>query len=215
MEITDYPKSSNTLSIAGLALSVLAFVIALIPCFGMVAAIPAVLGLIFAIIGLAQSPRYRTPKSVAIVGIIMGSTALLIAGVWTGIISTFSNNAEYRIEQRVERIIDNIAEELQETDVHIRIEENTLSAEEIARIREEASQAGEVAERVVEQILEGINAIDIESNDKKITIRIPRTELSEEELKELQHELNELETEIRKVVKEFKITIEENTSNER
>ncbi len=47
---------------------------------GVIAYLPAVLGLIFAIIGLAKSDNYRTQKSVAIVGIILGALALIVAG---------------------------------------------------------------------------------------------------------------------------------------
>lgn len=215
METIDYPKSSNTLSIAGLALSVLAFVIALIPCFGMIAFLPALLGLIFAIIGLAHADNYRTPKSIAVVGIVMGATALLIAGVWTGIISSISEHADSKIEKRVERIIDDIKKELKDTDIHIKIEENSLSDEELARIKEEAEKAGEVAEKIVTEILEGIQSIEIVSKDRKITIRIPRDKLNDEEIENLERELKELELEMQELIEGFTIKLELPSNEER
>ncbi len=208
METLDYPKSPNTLSIAGLALSVLAFVVALIPCFGMVAFLPALLGLIFAIIGLAHAESHRTPKSIAVVGIVLSATALLIAGVWTGIISTFSDQAENKIEKHVERIFDDIRDELKDSEIHIKIEENRLSPEEIDDIKEDAKKAGEAAEKIVNEVLKGIQSIDIESKDKKITLRIPRNKLSEEEIAELQNKLKELEQEMQELIEGFTIKIE-------
>ncbi len=212
MEVSNYPRSSNTLSIAGLALSVLAFVIALIPCFGMLAFIPALLGLIFAIIGLSQADKHRTPKSIALVGIVMGSTALLIAGVWTGIISSFASHSEYRLEQKVERIINNIGEEFRDTDVRIQIEENRLSEEDLEYIREEAGEVGDVVEKVIAEILEGIHSVQIEGSDKRLIITIPRNGLSNDDIEELRQELYELEIEIRQLVKGFSIQLE--TENE-
>lgn len=213
MEVTNYPRSSNTLSIAGLALSVLAFVIALIPCFGMIAFIPALLGLVFAIIGLAQSDKYRTPKSIAIVGIVMGTTALLIAGLWTGIVSSYSDEAGYRLERKLDKILNNISEELKDTDVRIQIEERQLSDEDLENIKDEATKVGEVAEEVVAEILEGVNSLQIESSERTLTIRIPRNELSDEEVDELREELEDLEHEIRQLIKGFSIHVEMKTND--
>ncbi|MBS2096983.1 EI24 domain-containing protein [Carboxylicivirga linearis] len=208
METLDYPKSSNTLSIAGLALSVMAFVIALIPCFGMIAFVPALLGLVFALIGLAQNEKHRTPKSIAIVGIVMSTTTLLIAGAWTGIISSLSSHADERIEKHVEHIIEDIKEDIKDANIHIQIEEHSLSEEEIDQIREEAEKAGEVAQEIVTKLLKGIKSIDIKSNNKSITIKVPREELSSEEIEELEHELEKLEEDMQQIVDDFSITLE-------
>lgn len=214
MDVSDYPKSSNTLSIAGLALSVLAFVIALIPCFGIVAFLPALMGLVFALIGLAHVDRHRTPKSIAIVGIVMGATALLMAGVWTGVISSFSSRAEYRLEKKVERILNNIAEELRDTDVRIQIEENALSQEDMEYIREEAGKVGEVAERIITDILEGVHSVHIEGSDKQIIIKLPHRSMSDDEYAELKMELKELEAEIARLVEGFSIHLEMKSKDE-
>ncbi|MCU4163076.1 hypothetical protein [Carboxylicivirga caseinilyticus] len=208
MENFDYPKSSNTLSIAGLALSVMAFVIALIPCFGMIAFLPALLGLVFALIGLAQQEKHRTPKSIAIVGIVMSTTSLLIAGAWTGIISSLSEHADDRVKEHVEFIIDDIKKDLKDANIHIKIEEHSLSDEEIDQIAEDAEAAGEVAKEIVTEILKGFRSIDIKSNNKTITIKIPRDELTLEELDELEHELDKLEKEMQELIEDFSITLE-------
>ncbi|MBI9062547.1 MAG: DUF4190 domain-containing protein [Marinilabiliaceae bacterium] len=208
MEVTDYPKSSNVLAIAGLVLSIFAFVTSLIPCVGVIAYIPAVLGLIFAIIGLAKSNEYRTQKSVAIIGIILGATALLIAGAWTGIISNFSEHAEEHIEERLEEAIEELASELEDTRIHIQLEQITLSEEEKDRIREEATRAGEVAERIVSDVLSGIHSIKVEASEKRVVIRIPKEEISDEKFRELEEKMMEVEKEIRELVDGFSITVE-------
>nr|WP_319400200.1 hypothetical protein [uncultured Carboxylicivirga sp.] len=215
METFDYPKSSNTLSIAGLALSVMAFVIALIPCFGMVAFIPALLSLVFALIGLAHNEKYRTPKSIAIVGIVLGTTALLIAGAWSGMLASLSKNADERIDKQVERIVDNIKKELQEADLHIRIEDQELSDQEIEQIQKGAEKAGEIAKEIASGVLKGIHSIDIQSKNKTITIKIPKGELNKDELKELEKELDELESEMQNLIKDFSITLEIKSNEER
>ena len=208
MEVTDYPKSSNVLAIAGLVLSIFAFVTALIPFVGVIAYIPAVLGLIFAIIGLAKSNDYKTQKSVAIVGIILGASALIIAGVWTSFISSFSDHAEEHIEERIEEAIEELASELEDTQIHIQLEQITISDEEKARIREEAARAGEVAERIVSDVLSGIRSIKVETSEKRVLIRIPKEEISDEKFRELEEKIMEVEKEIRELVDGFSITVE-------
>lgn len=208
METPDYPKSSNTLSIAGLALSVLAFFIALIPCFGMVAIIPALLSLIFAIIGLAHADRCRTPKSIAVVGIVIGTTALLVSGIWIKIISTYSDQAGDKIEKHVESILDDIHNDLKKTDIHIKIEEKDFSEEEISKINEDAEKAGEAVEKIINTILKDIESIDVESNDKQIIIRIPHHKLTDKEIDKLHKELKDLELALQDLIEGFSIKLE-------
>jgi len=213
MEVTDYPKSSNVLAIAGLVLSIFAFVTSLIPCVGVIAYIPAVLGLLFAVIGLAKSNEYRTQKSVAIIGIILSATALLIAGAWTSIISNFSEHAEEHIEVRLEEAIEELASELEDTQIHIQLEQINLSDEEKDRIREEASRAGEVAERIVSDVLSGIHSIKVEASEKRVLIRIPKEEISDAKFRELEEKIMEVEKEIRELVDGFSITVEVHTDD--
>lgn len=213
METTSFKRSSNVLAIAGLVLSIFAFVTAMIPCVGVIAHIPALLGLVFAIIGLAKSNEFRTPKSVAIVGIILGSTALVIAGIWTGFISHFSEQAEERIEEKLEEKLEDLARELENTNIHIQIEEHALSEEEMERIHEEAARAGEVAERIVNEVLKGIQSVHVETSEKRVIIRIPKENISDKDLQKLEEKIMEIEKEIREVVDDFNITVEIHSNN--
>ncbi len=213
MDVSNYPKSSNVLAISGLVLAIFAFVLALIPCVGVIAYVPAVLGLIFAIIGLAKGNEYRTQNSVAVVAIILGASALIIAGVWTSFISNFSEHAEEHIEEKLEEHLEHLARELENTDIHIQLEEHVLSAEEKARIREEALRAGEVAERIVSEVLSGIQSIKVETSEKRVLIRIPRENISEEEFRDLEEKIMEIEKEIRELVDGFSITVEVHTDS--
>ncbi|TAJ14035.1 hypothetical protein DMA11_06695 [Marinilabiliaceae bacterium JC017] len=201
-------ESTNVLAVAGLALSILAFIIALIPCFGFIALLPAVLGLIFGIIGLSHANRYYTPKAIAIVAVILSVTALVLGGIWTGVVSTFSKRFEYRLEEKIEKGLDEIGEELKEKEIEIRLKRPVLTEEEKDRIREEAQKAGDVAEKIVSEMLEGIRTIKIESTDKKIVIHIPEEALSEEDLQELKEDIKDIQEELRELFEEFSIRIE-------
>ncbi len=209
MEAINYPKPSNTLSIAGLALALLAIVISLIPCFGVVAYIPALLGLIFAIIGLSQNEQYRTPKSIAITGIAISIIAFLIAGIWTSMMDSFSHRAGKELYKHVSEIIENVEKKLNDTSLKLKFEDNVLTEEQKEELKARSEEISELTQKIASKTLDGIKSVEIETEGSHITIKIPKKELTDTQIQDLKTEINELEAKIRHYISDFSITFEQ------
>ena len=214
MEPINYPKPSNTLAIAGLALAILAIVIALIPCFGIVAYFPALLGLICAIIGMSQNDRYRTPKSVSISGIAVSITAILIAGIWTNMLDILTNRVENKFEKQINNILEDVEKKVDNAHFDLRFKDKILSEEDKEYLNSRTEEISKITKEMASKTLNGIKSIDIESDSSQIVIKIPKHELTEEQIEDLKREIHELETKIRHYVSDFSITFEQ-SENER
>ena len=66
------------MAVASMVLGIVAVVIAWIPCFSMVALIPAVVGLVLGILALVNAKKNETGKGMAIAGIACSAVALFI-----------------------------------------------------------------------------------------------------------------------------------------
>lgn len=64
------------MAVAGLVLGIVAIVLSFIPCIGILAIIPAVLGIIFSIMGLSQAKKTGQGKGMAIAGLILSILAI-------------------------------------------------------------------------------------------------------------------------------------------
>lgn len=67
------------MAIAGFVLGIVAIVISFIPCGGIFAFLPAILGIIFSYIGLLKAKTTGQGKEMAIAGLILSILAILFA----------------------------------------------------------------------------------------------------------------------------------------
>lgn len=65
------------MAIAGMVCGIVAIVLSFIPCIGILSIIPAILGIIFSIIGLVQSKKTGEGKGMAIAGLVLSILAII------------------------------------------------------------------------------------------------------------------------------------------
>jgi hypothetical protein len=120
-------NSGQNLGIAALITAIITFVIAVIPCLGVIAIIPGIIAIILASVGLSQASRSNSPKGLLIAGLIIGIIACLlsfsqifVAGKLAGNAGKFSGDFENIFRD----IKDNVIRELDDENVNIKIESN-------------------------------------------------------------------------------------------
>ena len=67
---TQNANAGKTLGIAGMILGIITVIVSFIPCLGMYALIPGVVGLIVSIISINQANKAGAPKGMAVAGLI-------------------------------------------------------------------------------------------------------------------------------------------------
>lgn len=79
----DPPRSDGkALGIAGLIIGTLSLMFSFIPCIGMWALVPAIVGIILSSISLSQASKAGLSKSNALAGLICSGVAFLVAAYW-------------------------------------------------------------------------------------------------------------------------------------
>ena len=79
-ETTTTKQAGKGLGIAGLVLGILAAVFSFIPCLGMYAFFPGVVGLVLSVISIMQASKANSPKGMAIAGLVCSLLGCAIAG---------------------------------------------------------------------------------------------------------------------------------------
>jgi predicted PurR-regulated permease PerM len=208
MERIEPKESINVLALAGLALSILAFVLALIPCLGSIAVMPAILALVFGTLGLIRADRYQSSKYLAVVAVVLSTTALVIALLWTGLIATVSTNYDHTWQHKLEKKLDKIKKEIKEKEITIELKELELDEKTKRDISVKAEKVGETIEELVTEMLHDIHSVQIETIDNRLIIRIPKESLTEDEIKELEEDLKELEEDLSDLIDDISIQLE-------
>ncbi len=79
---TTNANGGKTMGIAGLVLGILAAVLSFVPCLGMWAIVPGIIGLILSAIAMMQAGKTNSPKGMAIGGLICSIIGIIIAAYW-------------------------------------------------------------------------------------------------------------------------------------
>jgi len=109
------------LGVGALVTGIIAFLLAVVPCVGLIAVIPAVIAIVLAIIGLSRS---RNNQGMLIGGLVVALIALMISvsqGFIIQKVADKSGNWATDIEQAVKDITDDIENEFGDNEVTIRI----------------------------------------------------------------------------------------------
>lgn len=77
---TTNSKAGKGLGIAGLVLGILAAVVSFVPCLGMYAIFPGIIGLVLSIISIVQANKAGAAKGMAIAGLVCSIVGTSIAG---------------------------------------------------------------------------------------------------------------------------------------
>jgi hypothetical protein len=118
------PTGQN-LGIAALITAIVTFVLAVIPCIGLIAFIPGIIAVVLASVGLSQAARNNSSRGVLIAGLIIAVVASLISFSWffaIGKIAGKADNWPNKIENIIENVQENVIEGLEDANVSIKIE---------------------------------------------------------------------------------------------
>ena len=82
------------MGIAALILGILSIIVGFIPLCGMIAFVPAIIGLILGIVDTIQKNKKGEKKGISIAGIILSAIAIIIISVWSFVIGNAVKNID-------------------------------------------------------------------------------------------------------------------------
>ena len=118
-------NTGQNLGIAALITAILTFVLAVIPCIGLIAIIPGIIAIVLASVGLSNASRNDSPRGVLVAGLIIGIVACLISFSQVFVAGKLAQKADKwpeQIENIVNDVQDNVVKELEDANVSIKVE---------------------------------------------------------------------------------------------
>jgi hypothetical protein len=124
-ESSRQPTRQN-LGIAALITAIVTFVIAVIPCVGIIAMIPGIIAIVLASVGLSQASRKDSPRGVLIAGLIIAVVATLISFSQIFVAGKIGNKFENKWGKDIENVIndiqENVIDQLEDVNVNIKVQ---------------------------------------------------------------------------------------------
>jgi len=118
---------SQSIGVAALITAIITFVLAVIPCVGLIAIIPGIIAIVLASVGLSQASRNNSPRGLLFAGLIIGIIASLISLSQVLIAGKIAQKADKwpnQIENIINDVQDNVIKELEDNNVSIKVESN-------------------------------------------------------------------------------------------
>ena len=174
MEQQDNLSNGQALGIAGLILGIIAFPVAFIPCIGIFALIPGVLGIILSIIAYSQANRVDAAKGLIIAALVISIIVTCVASIWVLFLSTaanegnryihkfekFSKEFEEGFEDEFDESFDTTLEDILDELEEVKVEYDELTEEE----KEKAEKIGRAAGKAFREFTEEVKEITKESD---------------------------------------------------
>jgi hypothetical protein len=126
MEELQNNKGQN-LGIAALITAIITFVLAVIPCVGLIAIIPGIIAIVLASVGLSQASRNSAPRGVLIAGLIIAIVASMISVSQVFVAGKIAKSADKwpgDIHNIINDVQDNVIKELEDANISIKVESN-------------------------------------------------------------------------------------------
>ena len=120
-------NSGQNLGIAALITAVITFVLAVIPCVGLIAIIPGIIAIILASVGLSQAARNESPRGVLLAGLIIAVIAAMISLSQIFVVGKIAQKAEKwpnNIQNIINDVQDNVTKDIKDANVSIKVESN-------------------------------------------------------------------------------------------
>jgi hypothetical protein len=118
----------QSIGIAALITAIITFVLAVIPCVGLIAMIPGIIAIVLASVGLSQASRNDSPHGVLIAGLIIGVVATLISFSQIFVVGKIGGKFQKEWGGKIENVIndvqENVINELEDANVSIKINSN-------------------------------------------------------------------------------------------
>jgi hypothetical protein len=125
-------NTGQNLGIAALITAVITFVLAVIPCVGLIAIIPGIIAIILAAVGLSHAARNNSPRGVLIAGLIIAIIASMISFSQIFVVGKFAQKADKwpnNIQNIINDVQDNVTKEIDDANVSIKVESNGNTVE--------------------------------------------------------------------------------------
>jgi hypothetical protein len=129
-------SSGQNLGIAALITAIITFVLAVIPCLGLIAIIPGIIAIVLAGVGLSQASRNNSPKGLLLAGLIIGIIASLISLsqlAVAGKLVSKAGNWPGDIQNIIKDVQDNVIKEFDDANISIKVENDGETVEIKAR----------------------------------------------------------------------------------
>ena len=129
MEEEKSANQSSGMAVGALVTAIIAFLLAVIPCIGLVAVIPAVIAIVLAIIGLS---RPQVNQGMLVGGLVVGIIALMISASQIfvlGKIADKSGSWATNIEKVIRNVADDLEDEFGDQEVTIKINKDDETVE--------------------------------------------------------------------------------------
>lgn len=120
-------NSGQNLGIAALITAILTFVLAVIPCVGLIAIIPGIIAIVLASVGLSQASRDDAPHGVPLAGLIIGIVAIMISFSQIFVAGRIAHRADKwpeKIQNIVNDVQDNVVKGIEDANISIKVESN-------------------------------------------------------------------------------------------
>ena len=147
-------NSGQTLGIAALITAIITFVIAVIPCVGLVAIIPGIIAIVLASVGLSQASRNDSPRGVLIAGLVIGIVASAISLSQYLVAGKLADKWPKNLENIVEQVQNNVVKELEDASVSIKVENGD------EKVEINVDQGKKDKEQTLEELEEGTTSPD-------------------------------------------------------
>jgi hypothetical protein len=118
-------NTGQNLGVAALITAIITFVLAVIPCVGLIAIIPGIIAIVLASVGLSNAARTDSPRGVLVAALIIGIVASLISFSQVFVAGKIAEKADKwpgKIEEIVTDVQGKILEDLEDANVSIKIE---------------------------------------------------------------------------------------------
>jgi hypothetical protein len=122
-------NTGQNLGIAALITAILTFVLAVIPCVGLIAIIPGIIAIVLASVGFSHAARNDSPRGLLVAGLIIAIIACLISLsqlLVAGKIAQKASSDKWPEEIRniVNDVQNNVVKELEDANISIKVESN-------------------------------------------------------------------------------------------
>jgi len=151
-------NTGQNLGIAALITAIVTFVLAVIPCVGLIAIIPGIIAIILASVGLPQAARRNEPKGILIAGLIIAIIASMISLSQVFVAGKIARHADKwpnEIQNVIKDVQDNVVKDMEDANISIKIDSNGDTVE----VHTSTKNAGK------EQKLEELEGVNAQKND--------------------------------------------------
>ena len=125
-------KSASNLGIAALITAIITFVLAVIPCVGLIAIIPGIIAIVLASVGLSQAARSNSPRGVLVAGLIIAIIASLISASQVFVATKIASSAgkwPMDLQNIIKDVQDNVVKEMDNQDISIKVDSSGARVE--------------------------------------------------------------------------------------